>query len=106
MRRDKFTARIIPSTASASNPVRIECTDEAKILSVAVINVASSVGNLIVGLDSDEGVIPLEPGDSQPFAGRDNSYLYGTYVIYWDAAATTKNGRVIIGKDAGEAKVC
>ena len=105
MKGDKFTVTPVSSNASKSSPLRIKL-DGSRIMSVSIINTANSVGNLMVGVNDDSVIIPLEPGDSLPLAGRDDAYLTGFILVYWDEAATTKQARIITGKDEGEIKDC
>lgn len=107
MRGDIFNAQQIPAAASKDEPMRI-VFDKKKNISCVVENTSLSGQTLWVGVNSEDAIKPLEPGESFPIAARENAYLRGFLTVRWDDvnAATVRSGIVTYGLDAGEQNDC
>lgn len=107
MRGDIFNAQQIPAAASKDAPMRIDF-NKKKNISCVVENTSLSGQTLWVGVNSEDAIKPLEPGESFPIAARENSYLRGFLTVRWDDvnAATVRRGIVTYGLDAGEQNDC
>jgi hypothetical protein len=105
MLRDKFTNIIIGGDASEANPKRLEF-DGKKYISTVIKNTSLSGQVLWIGVNSDQCIEPLSPGESFAIASREGAYLSGYIAMAWTDNIAAKNGIITVGVDEGEAKNC
>lgn len=105
MHGDIFSQALVKRSASEAEPQRINLNDR-KLISVVVQNTSQSAQNLWVGVNAEEALLPLGPGESLPFASRENSYLRGFLTLRWDNQADDRYGIIIYGMDSGDVKDC
>ena len=105
MRGDTFSQALIKRSASEDDPQRINF-DDRKLISCVVQNTSRSAQTLWVGINAEDALHPLEPGESFPIAARENSVLRGFLVLRWENQASDRYGVIVYGIDAGDVKDC
>jgi hypothetical protein len=105
MRGDTFSLVNIKDSATKDVPQRINF-EERKLISCVVQNTSRSAQTLWIGINDEQALLPVEPGESFPIAARENSYLRGFLALRWDNQVDDRYGIIVYGLDSGEVKEC
>lgn len=105
MRGDTFSQALIKRSATQAEPQRINF-EGRKLISCVVQNTSRSAQTLWVGINAEEALHPLEPGEAFPIAARDNGVLRGFLVLHWDNQVDERYGVIVYGNDSGDVKEC
>lgn len=98
-------ARVAVS-ASKNTPQRVKL--EGTLKSISIANAIDSGGNLWCGVNTEDGIEAIAPGQTLPITASENAVLRGFIILYWDESitdATEKLGSIIRIKQ-GEDEDC
>ena len=107
MRGNRPTSSQLSQSASKAKPQRI-VFDGRKIKSLAIINTALSDQTLWLGVNTEEVLEPLVPGQSKPLEAEENAYLVGFVTLAWDdptQASEVRLGISTMTVDIGDIEV-
>jgi hypothetical protein len=107
MRGDKFTLAGVPKNATTDRLHRIQF-NEKKLISCVIHNTSLSASGqtLWIGLDGDNCILPLSPGESFPIAAREDGLLVGSVSMHWTNETLDRVGIVVLGLDVPNDKKC
>ncbi len=107
MKGDKFSSTLLGDQMSRSKPSRITISGNQQIISIVIKNTSRSGQTLWMGINTNDLIEPIEPGQSVAIASREGAYIDETSInLGWDDP-TNSDERVAIqttGKDTGEIK--
>lgn len=92
----------VAQSASPDSKQKVEFT--GRLRGNTVTNSADSGGKLWIGVNTEELIEAIEPGQSLPLQASENAYLRGFIVLAWDVSITDPNEKIgtIIQMKIGE----
>jgi hypothetical protein len=105
MRGDSFSLTGVPRNATRDRIFRIQFSEKKQISCVIINTSLSGTGQTLwVGLNGDNCILPLSPGESFPIASREDGLLVGSVSMHWENETLARTGIVVMGLDVPNEK--